>query len=450
MSLNKDANLKQKKIMRGVRLSLLPLVLAGITLISLLAGCQLQDLLLPTATGVSQPTQVLATAATPEPQITISLIGTEAPQTHLVIWVPPQFDPSSESPAAEVFGRRIEAFQSIHPDVTVEVRVKAVDGRGGLLDSITTASSAAPKALPALVLLSTDDLESAALKELLLPLDSVYKNFGDSDWFPYANQLSTIENIHYGVPVAGDALVMAYRPLQSPFPPTTWQELALQNNVVSFPASDEDALIATSIYLASDGKLTNEVGAPTLQRSPLLKTFSIFNDGAQSGAFPYWLTQFNSFDQSWQSFVNQQAGYTISWVSQYLSALPDNVTISLVPKVSATQVTLAKGWVWSIPSQSMNQPYSIELLNYLSETDFINDLAHASGYLPVRQSGLTSWQNDPLMPVINDLVLNAQELPAASITHITNPILESSLVQVIKKQIYFQQAVDDAVKNFVQ
>jgi ABC-type glycerol-3-phosphate transport system substrate-binding protein len=147
--------------------------------------------------------------------------------------VPPAFDPESDTKAAELFKNRIAAFEAIHPDVVVEVRVKALDGRGGLLDSIATASSAAPKALPSLILLSSKDLENATLKELLLPLDNVYKGFDSSDWLPYASQMSRVENVHYGVPVAGDALVLSYWPLQSPFPPTTWQELATQDLVVA-------------------------------------------------------------------------------------------------------------------------------------------------------------------------------------------------------------------------
>lgn len=450
MILAEEPHLKHNNFKRGVRSAFLPVLLGALVLGSLLAGCQLQDLFLPTATLTAAPTDLLTTNSTPEPNAALAVVSTSVAQTRLVIWLPPQFDPSLDTKAAALLLQRLDAFESIHPDVTVEVRIKSVDGRGGLLDSLSTASNAAPKALPALILLSAEDLESAALQETLLPLDGFYKNFNNEDWLPYASHLSLIQDAHYGVPVAGDALVMAYHPLQSPFPPTTWQELSLQDLPVAFPAADEDALTILSMYLASGGKLTDEVGAPLLQKSALLKAFAIINDGTQTGVFPFWLSQFTSFDQSWQSFQNQQAGYSINWASQYLTDQSENTSLALVPKMGSVQVTLAKGWLWCVPSQYTNQPYSIELLNYLSDPDFINEWAFESGYIPVRLSGLDTWQNTPLAPVISDLVHNAQNLPSANITHSLNPILESSLVQVIKKQVYYQQTVDDAVKNFNQ
>lgn len=450
MSVAEEPHLKPNNFKRGVRTALLPVTLGCLVLVSLLAGCQLQDLLLPTATITTAPTDLLTADSTPEPNATLTVVATSVAQTRLVIWVPPQFDPGLDTKAAALLIQRLDAFETIHPDVVVEVRVKTVDGRGGLLDSLSTASSAAPKALPAIVLLSSEDLENAALKENLLPLDSFYKNFNDPDWLPYAGQLSLVQDAHFGVPVAGDALVMAYRPLQSPFPPTTWQELSLQDLPVAFPAADEDALTILSIYLASGGKLTNAAGAPLLQKSALLKAYAIINDGTQTDVFPFWLSQFTGFDQSWQSFQNQQAGYSINWVSQSLADRSDNTSFTLVPKMGSTQVTLARGWLWCIPSQYANQPYSVELLNYLSDKDFINEWGLESGFVPVRQSGLDAWNNIPEAAVVTELVHNAQSLPPANITHSLNPILESSLVQVIKKQVYYQQTVDDAVKNFNQ
>lgn len=451
MSFKQTSNLNRNWLVKGIRFAFLPTLLICLIFISMLAGCQLQNILLATATALTpQPTQGQTSVTTPEPQETAPTANTATVQTKLVLWVPPEFDPSKETQAAKLFSDRVAAFQSLHPEVLLEVRVKALEGRGGLLDSITTASSAAPKGLPALVLLSSDDVENAALKELLLPLDGVYKNFDDTDWLPYASGLARIEDSNYGVPIAGDALVMAYRPLQSPFPPTTWQELALQDQVVSFPAADEDALVATTLYLAANGKLIGETGIPILQKTPLLKAYAIMNDGIQAGVFPFWLSQFTSFDQSWLAFKNQQAGYSINWVSQFLKDQPANVSINLVPKIGSTQVSLARGWVWCIPSQSMNQSYSTELLLYFSDADFINAWGQAAGYIPVRQSGLTQWQNNELLPVITSLAQNAQILPSINITHITNPILETSLVQIIKKQVYYQQAIDDAVKNFAE
>ena len=66
------------------------------------------------------------------------------------------------SPASSLLKARLDQFASENPDVRLEVRAKALEGAGGLLDSLVAANVAAPLALPDLVLLPRPVLESAA------------------------------------------------------------------------------------------------------------------------------------------------------------------------------------------------------------------------------------------------------------------------------------------------
>ena len=86
------------------------------------------------------------------------------------IWLPPEFDPQGNSPASSLLKARLDEFASENPDVRLEVRVKALEGAGGLLESLVAANVAAPLALPDLVLLPRPLLESAAIKRIALPL----------------------------------------------------------------------------------------------------------------------------------------------------------------------------------------------------------------------------------------------------------------------------------------
>ena len=442
-------SLNHRLLMRGIRTIILPLSLLSLAMVGLLAGCQLQNLIPYFTSSTQSPTQAIETSATPLPGEAAVTPTAQSKTTTLVLWVPPEFDPNIGTHAAEVFKERLDSFHLEYPNLIVEVRLKALDGRGGLLDSISTASMAAPKALPALVALPTRDMETAALKGLLLPLDNVFNDYQNPDWLPYAAELSMDEGSHYGVPFAGDILVMAYRPLQSPYPPVSWQELALQDLAVTFPAADPNATIATSMYLSAGGKLLNESDFPTLEQAPLFKSFSILNNGTKTGAFPVWITQFDSFDESWDAFVNQQTGYSINWASQYLKNPPANISVTAVPKFGDNQVTLAQGWSWCIPNISVEQQlYSILLMKYLSDANFVNVWGQAAGYVPVRKSGFDNWQGNDLAPIIVYLTTRAQVMPPSLITHITSPILETSMVQVVKMQVFYQQAVEEIVKNF--
>jgi len=61
----------------------------------------------------------------------------------LRIWVPPQFSPFGETPAAELISEQLLAFEAQNPQIKIEVRVKAVSGKGNLLETLTNASSVA-------------------------------------------------------------------------------------------------------------------------------------------------------------------------------------------------------------------------------------------------------------------------------------------------------------------
>ena len=66
------------------------------------------------------------------------------------IWLPPQFDPRSGTPAAKILKNHLDLFIALNPGVQIEVRIKAEDGPGGLLDSLGSTNVAAPLALLAL------------------------------------------------------------------------------------------------------------------------------------------------------------------------------------------------------------------------------------------------------------------------------------------------------------
>ena len=112
---------------------------------------------------------------------------TEGPVT-LRIWVPPQFDPASDSPGGAIFQARLDEFATRKPNIRIEVRVKSVDGYGGILDTLTTASAAAPLALPDLVALPRHALETAAEVGVLHPYDGLTTVLDDPDWYDRKKQ----------------------------------------------------------------------------------------------------------------------------------------------------------------------------------------------------------------------------------------------------------------------
>jgi maltose-binding protein MalE len=143
----------------------------------------------------------------------------------LQIWLPPEFDPGSGTPAGDVLQAHLDEFARRRAGVRIEVRVKAVDMPGGLLDALTSASAAAPLILPDLIALPRSSLEAAALKGLLHPYEGLSTALEHPDWYEYARKRVRIQASTYGLPFAGDARVLVYRPEAVAAPPTDWQDM---------------------------------------------------------------------------------------------------------------------------------------------------------------------------------------------------------------------------------
>jgi len=442
----------QKKKTEG-RLShtFYPLLFLPVVILSFLVGCQLQNSVESALNTTVQITKTLP-ASTVEvetsPSVTTIATPTAAGSNKLILWLPPQFDPQSETAVGELIKNRLAAFEQENPKWTIEVRLKSLEGRGGILDSLANTSIAAPDALPILVALNYKDMESATLKGLLLPLDGKVSRKNQKDWLPYVQKLGMIQNIEYGVPFAGDALVMVYRPQQSPYPPSTWQELTSQTLPVFFPAADPNAVVVTTLYQTVGGNFSPVSDAPILDEAMTQKTFSLINNGMQSGAFPIWLSGYTTFADSWQAFLEQHSGYAFAWASQFFADSESDDALIPLPAISSTQITRADGWVWCVPEMNtQSQEIAISLSDFLSDPDFVNQLDQLAGYLPVYTSGLDLIEDPDLKNNVTILTSTAQIVPTSSTINLINPVFENATIQIIKKQLYYQQAVDQVLSQ---
>jgi maltose-binding protein MalE len=428
-----------------------PLLFVPVLLLCLLMGCQLQEKAIASE-NAALPTSTLpaSSAASTETAAVVLVTGTptQTPQRKLVIWLPPEFDPASGTPQGTLIKTRLDSFQADHSEWTIEVRLKAREGKGGLLDSLTYTTYAAPGALPELIALPYAQMVAAVQKGLLLPVDSLIGQDTEESWLPYTNQFSQVKQVQYGLPFAFDALVLVYHPRQITYPPTTWKELVSQTSPVVFPAADPKASVVNTLYQSAGGNLAPSMDAPLMQEEPLQKTFSLISTGAQSGAFPVWISNYATFDESWEYYKSQNSGYAIAWASQYLSDPDSGTTISPLPAIGDQQVSRADAWVWCIPARNTGgQEISLEFADFFADPEFVDQFDIASGYLPVYSSGVNQITDTDLASTIVNLYSTAQILPSDSTINSINSLLTDSTIQIIKKELFFQNAVDQALKK---
>jgi ABC-type glycerol-3-phosphate transport system substrate-binding protein len=390
------------------------------------------------------PTPTAAATSTRTPLPHAEATPTRGPVT-LRVWLPPQFDPSSDLPASQLLQERLNEFTARRPDVHLEVRIKAQEGPGGLLDALTTASAAAPLALPDLVAVPRPILEAGALKGLLHPYDAFTQTLDGEDWYEYARQMGRLQNSTFGLPFAGDALLLVHRTAAVSEPPRDLASAMQASGPLVFPAADPQALFTLALYQAAGGGIQDGQERPFLDTGTLLRVLSFYQEAENSKLLPFWLTQYQSDDQAWQAFQNSQGQMVITWASRYLNGLSADIAAAPIPTPSGEPFTLATGWVWALASPDPDhQVLSAELAEFLTESGFLAQWTAAAGYLPPRPSALEAWPDPTKSDLAAEIVTSAHLYPSADIlTSLASP-LQKATTEVLKQQVDPQTAAEEA------
>jgi ABC-type glycerol-3-phosphate transport system substrate-binding protein len=370
------------------------------------------------------------------------------------IWLPPGFDLEGNGTASGLLKARLEEFASENPEVRLEVRVKALDGTGGLLESLVAANAAAPLALPDLVLLPRPLLESAALKGLLYPYDGLTNMMDDQSWFEYARQLAQLKTSTYGIPFAGDALVMTHRPSLLETTPHSLEASLSLGEVLLYPATDPQALFTLCMYLAAGGSMQDAQGRPWMDEATLLNILEYDQRASLAGVMPYWLTQYSNDAQVWETYLGGEYPMAVTWASAYLNhqrSSPEDLAIAPLPTPDGVPFTLATGWSWALAGQNPERrTLSVRLAEYLVEKEFLAEWTYAAGYLPPRADALQNWQEAEARQVIEQISYSAWLMPSADVVSSLGPALEQAVVDVLKAQSDPQTATQSAINQINQ
>jgi ABC-type glycerol-3-phosphate transport system substrate-binding protein len=401
--------------------------------------------------------------ATPEPGVTPTPTDSSPLQTSepdappsgpitLRIWLPPGFDPTNDSPEAEYLQGRLDEFVERRSNVQIETRIKDVEGPGGIIDTLTTAGAAAPLAIPDLVALPHHALENAAIKGLLHPFDGLTNVMDDPDWYEYARQLSRLQDSIFGIPFAGDTLILVYRPSIVEEVPLDWAstlEVAADASAsLSFPAADTNSLVTLAIYQSAGGPILDEENRPTLNTTQLTEVLSFYQQAQQGTLMPYWLTQYETDEQSWNAYQENQTDLVITWLSRYLQNLPVDSAAAPIPMPDGIPFTLASGWAWALSSPDPDRhEISAQLAEFLSISAFLAEWNALIGYLPPRPSALSAWESLPIQTLLNQVASSAQLEPSLDVITTLGPVLQKATVDILKDQANPVTAAGEAVET---
>ncbi len=364
----------------------------------------------------------------------------ESAQQTITIWLPPEFDPSSGSAAAEILNNRLLSFEQLYPGVDIQVRIKALDGSGGLLESLSVTSAAAPQALPSLIALPRAGVEEAALRELIQPINLFSGIMEDGDWYPFAVQLATVQNVTYGIPFAGDVQVLTYQSTNQASI-QSWDSIMELGRPVFFAVADTQSTFTLALYLSEGGELQDDQGRPMLQETPLMEAFQFLNQGAALGMFPASMIGLQNEGQVWNALHQNPDALGVVSASSLIGGNLLDWHIASIPPLGPESATIADGWMLCLTeTDAGTQPIAMRLAEYLTDSEFMTEWTEAAGYLSMRPSAQAGWQQDGLFTLLDPILSQAQVTPSIYVVSAFGQNLATTTRQVLQFQISAQDA----------
>ncbi len=396
----------------------------------------------------NSPTEIPSvslSSPTPNPSATPNdpVLGSKT----LILWAPPQFDPLDGSTASNLFLSRLDEFSSRRPQIDIQVRVKELSGEYGLLESLRTTRIAAPIIMPDLIALPRPLMEQAFLEGLVLPLDEITEVMDENDWFGYALDLAQVENQIAGIPFAGDVMVLAYKNDTEDPPPPDWDSVLTIQKALAFPASDPQALVTLALYQSLVGELVDPSGELIIGEESLLEVLTYYQQAQAANVMPYWLTQFETDQQAWQSYQDRQSTLAVTWSSTLLGSDSPNTALAALPTKDSKPFTYADGWVWCvIPSDTETEQVAVELAEFIIDETYLSTWSLESGYLPTRPSGMDSWSEVSFYSTLQQLLPSAVLIPDSLLLAELGPEVRDAVVAVLKDQVEPASALADLVE----
>ncbi len=390
-------------------------------------------LALATLSACAPQTEAPATPAfTPQSPTPTPTAASTPPQT-LRVWLPDTIAPETNAHAYELLTDHIQAFAASH-NLTIDVRIKPLEGSSGILTTLSAARMVAPEAVPDVVLMPHALLEAAAVKGLAFPLteDAFTTPLSAEDWFPYAQQLATVQSITYGVPFSGDALGLLYHPEAVPTPPATWSAWLQIDQPWLLPLGDPHATALLALYRAAGGAWEDDNGRPTLDEAALRRTLTLLQEAAQNQRLTPALLTLPDDAALWARSQGEAQALMMTYISHLLPG-PDPRRMAPLPTDDDTPpLALADGLLWALTTPDHNrQPLAMALIADLNAPGFVAQWTEAAGYLPPRQSCLNAWENPEHRALVTAILPALQPAPPQQVATVLGPILQEAAALVV-------------------
>jgi ABC-type glycerol-3-phosphate transport system substrate-binding protein len=351
----------------------------------------------------------------------------------LTIWIPTLLSPFEDTPEGSFLADRITAYEEGNPDISLQIRIKDVDGPAGLLESLTAASVAAPSALPDLIVLDPYSLNAAALKGLIIPVNAIYETPTLPTWYQHAIDSVQYGDSHFGIPFLSSTDVFAYRQDAFENPPLGWADLLAGDETFLFPGGEKHAAFTLAQYLALDGPTVDEEGQVSLQTSKVREILDFYLTSKENGLLPLSSLQYLTSNQTWTVLQGIGVSSAVVPLRTFLQQSEGSrFSAQPFPTSDGEGIVLTSTYSWSIVTTDPDtQSMAVELIDWLMQPEFLGTWAHTIGMLPATSAALGYWPSSETMAMVNQLVRVAVPIPGADIMSTSGPALQNAIEEVL-------------------
>ena len=419
---------------------------------ALLSNCDSIDRFPASLINTASVTMTPPPPATPTPEAilnkTISPISTPDTSGFMTVWFPPELNPNAASASGKLIAQRLLAFEKENPQIKIRIRIKTLSGPQGMLDTLAITQIAAPLAMPSIVILQQSDLESAVKQDLVYPVAASQSVKNGSDWYSYSQSMAQVNQKWYGIPFSGDALILLNRTDNNPPVIQNWNDLQQINQPLLFPASDPTALTTLALYQSLSGDIDHNNTMQPFNEESLVNVFQFYQHAAHQGLFPFSLSQYERFEQTWSAFSNRQSHLVVTWISNYLNNPEADYYPSPLPGLNGAPYTLATGEMFVLTEPNPERQVSVlKLMDFLVDSEFLASLNQASGNLPARISANSYPSDLKKQSLIDEVSRSAHLQPALSTYMPIANTLKDATVQVIRFQLSPQEAAKSVING---
>lgn len=432
------------------------------------AGCASASIPTPTpepSATVAAIAQANATEVPPETTATPEAVSetlTPAPsptpaQMVLRVWLPEPLAPVNNADAAEQLVTLISAFESVNPDIRIDLRLKASGESGGqevggVLSTLQTAAAVAPGALPDLTLLRRPDVLTAEQLGIVRPLENRVPEVIRDDFALAAEQLGEFEGGLIALPFMIDVKHVAYDPAASI--PADWRfDTVLQSNFrLAFSAGRVNSLSDTFLaqYLSAGGAL-GPTGQLALDSDALRTVLRFYEQALAQGILDPNVTQYTLISDYLDELFSGTLNAGVVTTTDYLRLLASDAELSYgyLPSLTGDPISVMDGWSWVMTTAELNrQNAALRFLNFLYDIDRHSQYGYAIGMIPSQRAALRGWVEyediDPgYVEFVESLIDSAVIQPSSF--DLTARALQSAFVAVVSGQRSAADAVRDAL-----